>query len=78
MNNKDFANEVLNIVNVLGNRLSIKLNYNLSSIDNPEICDLINEDEDDKVVGRKNGECQTSSNWHIKYWERQLPGDMKE
>ena len=48
----------------------------------PEICNLIEDVEKDDEVDAKetqiNGDCQTSSNWHIKYWEKQPPGDMIE
>ena len=46
LNNKEFANDVLNIVKGIDEKLSIKLKYNLSSIDMPEICSLIEEDDE--------------------------------
>ena len=45
--NEEFGNEVLNIVAMIRHRLSIKLKVNLSLIDNPEICELIDDDEED-------------------------------
>ena len=44
--NEEFGNEVLNIVNMIKTRLSIKLKVDLDSIDNPEICELTNDDKD--------------------------------
>ena len=55
LNNKEFANDVLNIVKGIDERLSIKLKYNLSSIDMPEICSLIEEDDElDNELDEKN------------------------
>ena len=83
LNNREFANDVLNIVKGIDDRLSIKLKYNLSSIDMPEICSLIEEDDelDNELDDKKtkiNGDCQMHLHWHIKSWVRPPQGDMKE
>ena len=69
MNNKDFANEVLNIVHSLDSRLSIKLNYNLCSIDKPDMCDLIDEDEEDdeKEVKKNENKWGLSDQFKLAY-----------
>ena len=57
LNNREFANDVLNMVKGIDDRLSIKLKYNLSSIDMPEICSLIEEeDELDNELDEKQSE----------------------
>ena len=46
VDNQDFAHELLNVVNAIKDRLSLKLKIDLKSIDFPEVCELIPDDEE--------------------------------
>jgi hypothetical protein len=62
--NEEFANEIMNIVNMIQSRLAIKLKYNLSLIDKPDICELI---DDDKQCINSYGSWGLTENFRIAY-----------
>ncbi len=45
--NEEFGHDVLNIVNIIKDRLSITLNLDLNAIAQPESCNLIDDDNAD-------------------------------
>ena len=51
--NEQFANEVLNVLNCISDRLELKIGVDLRSIEFPDAIELVEDDEENDVISEK-------------------------